>query len=94
MDSFEVAICPTCSSLVQVERDEKKGTAAYLPFKSGERETIETQVARLNDLGGDRLEHLAAAIGQYLRRQQVLEEWAQAQHIDNHDSPGVIQAID
>lgn len=44
----------------------------------------------IDRLGGDRSEHLAAAVQQYLERQRVLREWAEAAHLDQEDGIGVI----
>jgi hypothetical protein len=71
-----------------------ESTQHYEPYQSQEAQAIQAQVDRLLALGGDKLVHLQAAVSEYLRRQQVLAEWAQAQHIDDHDSPGVIIPVD
>jgi len=71
-----------------------EGTQHYDPYRSQESEAIQEQADRMLVLAGDKLVHLQAAVSEYLRRQQVLAEWAQARHIDDHFSPGVIVPVD
>jgi len=51
-------------------------------------------VRQVLSLGGDGQERLDDALRVYLNRQRVIAEWAQAVHLDGHDSPGVIMEHD
>ena len=39
---------------------------------------------------GDRSDHIRKALDEYIRRHQVKAEWAQADHLDDHEPLGVI----